>query len=72
MSDSNLSGPEKMFQDQLAAIGASIEGVLIRPPRDWLPELYGYRITKADGSQVTGFVDWDLDTFSNLMTIAKA
>lgn len=71
MANDNLSGPEKMFRDEMDALGATIEGVLIRPPREWLPDLYGYRITKADGSQVTGFVEWDLQTFSNLLAIAR-
>lgn len=67
----HLSGPEKMFREELEAIGAKIEGVLIRTPRDWLPNLYGYRITKANGEQLTGFVPWNLNTFYALMNVVR-
>lgn len=65
------TGTEKMFYNELEAIGAKIEAFIIRAPRDWFHDIYGFRITRADGSTAVGHVPWDLNTYSAVLAIAK-
>lgn len=65
-----LSGPEKMFWDQMDKIGV-VEAFIIRSPRDWFPDSYCYKVTRSDGTVKTGMVPWDMETFSKVSTIAK-
>lgn len=71
MATNLMTGPEKMFYDELGRIGARIEAFIIRSQREWFPDLYGYRITRADGSETVGHVPWDLDTYSAVLAVAK-
>lgn len=66
-----ISGPEKMFRQELDACGASIDAMIIRPPRDWAPDYYCYQLTMGDGSKKTGMVEWGLETFATIIKIAK-
>lgn len=71
MSTDLRTGPEKMFYNELEKLGAKVEAFIMRSPRDWFPDIYGYRVTRADGTQVVGNVPWDLDTYSTILKIAK-
>ena len=71
MSGDMRSGPEKMFYKELEAIGAKVEAYIARSVRDWAPDLYVFRVTRADGSTAVGHCPWDLDTYSYVLAIAK-
>jgi ATP-dependent Zn protease len=66
-----LSGPEKMFWDEMDAIGANVEASITRKQREWQSDLYQFQVTRANGSTQTGVVPWDLNTFSTVLKIAK-
>lgn len=66
-----VSGPEKMFWDEMDKIGATVEASIVRKTRDWMTDLYRFQITRADGSKVVGDIAWDMDTFGNVLKIAK-
>lgn len=66
-----MSGPEKLFYDELNAIGATVHGCIIRAPRDWLHDLYGFQVTRSDGSQVAGYLPWNVSTYPQIIAIAK-
>lgn len=71
MATNLMTGTERMFYDELASIGAKIEAFIIRSSRDWFPDLYGYRITRANGSEVVGYTPYNVDTYSKVLSIAK-
>lgn len=71
MATNLMTGPERMFYDQLEALGATIQAFIIRSQREWFPDLYCYRLTRADGSTAVGHVAWDLDTYSAVLAVAK-
>jgi len=66
-----LSGPEKMFWDEMDAMGAACEAFIQRTTRDWWPDTYTYQLTLTDGSKRVGSIPWDLDTFSKVLAHAK-
>lgn len=65
------TGPEKIFYNELEALGATVEAYIVRSARAWAPDLYVYRVTRADKSTAVGTVPWDLNTFSAVLTHAK-
>lgn len=71
MATNLMSGPERMFYEELEAIGARVDAFIVRAQRDWFPDLYGYRITRADGSIAVGHVPWDLNTYAAVLAVAK-
>lgn len=66
-----MTGPERMFYDEMNALEATVEAFIIRKPREWAQDLYGYRVTRKDGSQAAGYLPWDLDTYGTVIAIAK-
>ena len=66
-----LSGQEKMFWDQMDAMGAKVEASITRKVRDWQTDLYQFRVTRADASTHVGVIPWDMDTLSTVLKIAK-
>lgn len=71
MTSDLRSGPEKMFYKELEAIGATVEAFIVRSSRAWFPDLYCFRVTRADGSTGVGHIPWDLDTYSAVLKLAK-
>ncbi|MEN6302266.1 MAG: hypothetical protein ABFD96_06035 [Armatimonadia bacterium] len=71
MSTDLRTGTEKMFYEELGKLGAKIEAFIVRGPRDWFPDLYGFKITRADGSIHVGHTEWDVGTYARVLTIAK-
>ena len=71
MATNLMTGTERMFYDELEKIGAKIEAFIIRSSREWFPDLYGYRITRDDGSQEVGYLEFDVHTYSRVLAIAK-
>lgn len=66
------TGPEKMLFDELAALGVTLEALIIRTPRDWVPDLYAYRLTtKSGGVIATNVIPWDIDTYPKVLAAAK-
>lgn len=66
-----LSGPERMFREELDAMGATLAAFIFRPPCDWLDEQYGFCITRADGTRVTGVIPWNVHTYPTILEKAK-
>lgn len=66
-----FSGPELMFREELAKLGAKVDSYIYRPQQEWADVVYGFRITRADGSVETGAMPWDLNTFSRIIELAK-
>jgi hypothetical protein len=67
----NMDATERMFYDEMAKIGASLEGFIRRSPRDWYPDKRAYKITRSDGSIRVGEVNVDLETYQNILNVAK-
>lgn len=66
-----LSGPEKMFWDEMDKIGATVEASIVRGTRDWMSDLYRFKVTRTNGYEVVGDVPWDMDTFGKVLKAAK-
>jgi hypothetical protein len=66
-----LSGPERMFWEEMDGLGITMEAYIQRTSRDWWPDQFIYRMTLADGSQKTGSIAWDLDSYSKLIAVAR-
>ena len=66
-----LSGQEKMFWDEMDAIGAKVEANIFRKVRGWQEDIYQFRITKPDRTTQTGVIPWDMETLSTVLKIAK-
>jgi len=67
----NLNGPERMYREELAALGASLEAVIVRAVRDWMPDYYAWRVIRADGTAASGILPWDINTFPAVLAAVK-
>jgi hypothetical protein len=68
---SALTGAVRIFWDEMDKLGATMEGNRVFPTHEWEVVRFNYRVTRNDGSQLTGSLPWDIDTYSNLLKVAK-
>lgn len=71
MATNLTTGTERMFCDELEKLGAKSEAFIIRSSREWFPDIYGFRVTRADGTQAVGHLPYDLDTYAKVIAIVK-